>query len=165
MSPPDLGVADAPVAFLTTTSRARLRQIARQRSPLETGGLLWGHRLPGPSWRVCAIRELPDPHATARTYRAPPRDVWTHLRDTLPDGAVVVGMFHTHPDSPPTASPVDSKFASPGYLHAIVGRDGPRRPIRVFRRAAPNEPLAEVVVGAFRRRSDPSEGRRGRGGR
>jgi proteasome lid subunit RPN8/RPN11 len=140
------GPEPAIEARIVPSALARLRHLASVRSPVETGGLLLGAQTSARHWTVRTLVELLDPSPSNRRYRADPHAVRDRIYRRVGNLSAVVGMFHTHPDSPASPSALDSRAAAAGYLHAIVGAGEPTRPIRVFHRTIPGDPLSELRV-------------------
>lgn len=132
-----------PVAEVPPSTRSRLLAVARLRAPLETGGVLLGVRRSPHNWTVTGFVEVPSLRPDRRRYEADPRAVRDWVDRPVVRGRRVVGMFHTHPEGPATPSPLDSRSAAAGLLHAIVGRG---REIRAFWRGDPGRPLTEVAL-------------------
>lgn len=96
--------------------------------PFEGCGLLLG-RAAAEGNVVTAVRPLPNvwPEAAGRRtrFRIDPAD-WRDVElEALADDLDVVGVFHSHPDHPPVASPRDLAWAAwPGYSYLITRVSG-----------------------------------------
>lgn len=92
--------------------------------PFEGCGLLLGQADAG-SNRVTEIRPLPNvwPVETEKPvrFRIDP-DAWQQVElEAMLAGLDVIGVFHSHPDDVPVASPRDLAWASwPGYSYLIT---------------------------------------------
>lgn len=92
--------------------------------PYEGCGLLLGHSVNGENV-VTAVRPLPNvwPVEAEKTERFRiAEDDWRDAEmAALEEDLDVVGIFHSHPDHPPVASPRDLAWASwPGYSYLIT---------------------------------------------
>ncbi len=92
--------------------------------PYEGCGLLLGSAEPERNV-VTAARPLPNvwPVASEKSERFRiAADDWRDVElDAAAEGLDVVGIFHSHPDHPPVASPRDLAWASwPGYSYLIT---------------------------------------------
>lgn len=109
---------------LTREVDAQIRAHGAAAYPEEGCGLLLGVMANGRNL-VTAIRPLPNvwPDAGERRtrFRIDPQDWRAAELDALANGLDVVGIFHSHPDHPPLASPRDLAWASwPGYSYLIT---------------------------------------------
>jgi len=92
--------------------------------PHEGCGLLLGHS-DGESNVVVAARPLPNVWPVANEkperFRIDPAD-WRDVElEAMDEGLDVVGIFHSHPDYPPVASPRDVAWAAfAGYSYLIT---------------------------------------------
>ncbi len=97
--------------------------------PYEGCGLLLGTVENGVNV-VTAVRPLPNvwpDEETKRTRFRIAEDDWRDVEmEALDDDRGVIGVFHSHPDHPPAASPRDLAWAAwPGYSYLIAEiRDG-----------------------------------------
>jgi len=97
--------------------------------PNEGCGVLLGLAEDGRN-QVTAIRPLPNvwPNEDEKPmrFRIDPQDWRDAEFDALAEGLDIIGIFHSHPDHPPIASPRDLAWASwPGYSYLITEvRDG-----------------------------------------
>ncbi|MDX1416098.1 MAG: M67 family metallopeptidase [Candidatus Promineifilaceae bacterium] len=92
--------------------------------PFEGCGLLLGHVENGANV-VTAVRPLPNVWPDEEEKRIRFRiaeDDWHKVEiEALMEDLDVVGVFHTHPDNPPVASPRDLAWAAwPGYSYLIT---------------------------------------------
>ncbi len=92
--------------------------------PYEGCGLLLGHVEDGANM-VTAVRPLsnvwPDEEEKRVRFRIA-EDDWRDVEmEAMMDDLDVVGVFHSHPDNPPIASPRDLAWAAwPGYSYLIT---------------------------------------------
>lgn len=92
--------------------------------PYEGCGLLLGHARNGDN-TVAAVRPLPNVWPVEEEKRTRFRIAGDDWRDVemaaLSEDLDVIGIFHSHPDHPPVASPRDLAWASwPGYSYLIT---------------------------------------------
>jgi proteasome lid subunit RPN8/RPN11 len=92
--------------------------------PNEGCGLLLGEALPDRNV-VTAARPLPNvwpvESEKPERFRISEEDWRDTELDALSEGLDVIGIFHSHPDHPPIASPRDLAWASwPGYSYLIT---------------------------------------------
>jgi proteasome lid subunit RPN8/RPN11 len=120
----------------------RLRRRALVASPRECCGLLIG-RLSALAVDVRATLPVPNAAAdAARRFSIPAATILPAQRAAESKGLDVVGFYHSHPFGGAEPSREDIDGAAAGYLHVIVGSDG----ARAWRRADPDQPLAEVSL-------------------
>ncbi len=110
--------------ILTQEVDAQIRAHGAAAYPYEGCGLLLGVAENGRN-RVIAIRPLPNvwPNEEEKRvrFRIAPEDWRDAELDALAAGLDVVGIFHSHPDHPPVASPRDLAWAAwPGYSYLIT---------------------------------------------
>lgn len=92
--------------------------------PYEGCGLLLGHAEDGRNI-VMAARPLPNvwplESEKPERFRIAEND-WRDVElEAMEEGLDVIGIFHSHPDHPPVASPRDLAWASwPGYSYLIT---------------------------------------------
>lgn len=134
------------VARVDPAVESGLQATCDARSPTEAGGLLFGGCLADSGWVVGGFLEFPNVDPRRGRYRADPTVVRDWVYGLGGRRSQVVGMFHTHPEAVARPSVRDVRLASAGYLHAIVGRPGLSRRIRVYRRERPDDPLTELPV-------------------
>lgn len=97
--------------------------------PLETCGILIG-AVEGDSYVVRGIHAAENHHPEDRGHRYQvDRSTYEAAEKVATkSGLAVVGVFHSHPDSDPVPSEIDSEFAFPGWVYLIVrvenGRPG-----------------------------------------
>ncbi|MEZ4645928.1 MAG: M67 family metallopeptidase [Chloroflexota bacterium] len=92
--------------------------------PYEGCGLLLGVVENGRNW-VTAVQPLrnvwPDEAEKRERFRIDPDDWRDAEFAALAEGLDIIGIFHSHPDHPPIASPRDLAWASwPGYSYLIT---------------------------------------------
>lgn len=101
--------------------RAQLEQLARDGYPHEVCGLLVG-RFDAESIgveRITQARNLATDRLQDR-YVLDPDDYLAADRAARKDDLEIVGVWHTHPDHPPTPSTTDWEAAWEGYCYVIV---------------------------------------------
>ncbi len=92
--------------------------------PYEGCGLLLGQVVDGVNV-VSAVRPMPNvwPNEEEKPERFRiAEDAWRDAEiEAMMDGLDVLGVFHSHPDHPPVASPRDLEWAAwPGYSYLIT---------------------------------------------
>jgi proteasome lid subunit RPN8/RPN11 len=92
--------------------------------PYEGCGLLLGEALPNRNV-VTAARPLPNhwpvESEKPERFRISEEDWRDTELEAMSEGLDVIGIFHSHPDHPPVASPRDLAWASwPGYSYLIT---------------------------------------------
>lgn len=97
---------------------------SRRAYPEEGCGFLIG---PGPgevteAWT--AMNQHPDPDQKQSRFRIDPGDLMVVERKLDGGDEVLVGFFHSHPDSPAEPSKTDLELAWPGYLYLIQTATG-----------------------------------------
>lgn len=95
-----------------------------QSYPYEGCGLLLGQVEDGVNV-VTAVRPMPNvwPNEAEKPERFRiAEDAWRDVEiEAMMDGFDVLGVFHSHPDHPPVASPRDLEWAAwPGYSYLIT---------------------------------------------
>lgn len=109
---------------LTQALHEQIRAHAAASYPHEGCGLLLGSVVDGANV-VTAVRPMRNvwPVEAEKTirFRIDP-DEWRDAElDAAMEGLDVIGVFHSHPDNPPIASPRDLAWASwPGYSYLIT---------------------------------------------
>ena len=107
-----------------------IRQHGVNAYPYEGCGLLLGRAEDGVNF-VSAVRPLPnvwpDEEEKRERFRIAEED-WRDVEiEALVDDLDVIGVFHSHPDHPPVASPRDLAWAAwPGYSYLITTIAGSR---------------------------------------
>jgi len=101
-----------------------IRQHGVNAYPYEGCGLLLG-RVEGGVNLVSAVRPLPNVWPNEEEKRERFRiaeDDWRDIEvEAMLDDLDVIGVFHSHPDHPPVASPRDLAWAAwPGYSYLIT---------------------------------------------
>lgn len=130
---------------------ARLQAHAADAYPYEGCGVLLGTAENGRT-TVHALRPLPNVwpvEAEKRVrFRIAPDDWRDAELAALEDGLDIVGIFHSHPDHPPVASPRDLAWASwPGYSYLITEvRDGQPVGSRSWQLAADRSGFVEEPI-------------------
>lgn len=124
--------------------------------PYEGCGLLLGRR-EGDVNVVTAIKLMenvwPNVDERRERFRIDPQAWLSAELQAALDGVDIIGIFHSHPDHPPVASPRDLQWASwPGYSYLITEiRDGAPLASRSWQLAADRsgfdeEPVQAVAV-------------------
>jgi len=109
---------------LTTALHNEIKAHGAASYPHEGCGLLLGETVNGDNI-VCAVRPLPNvwpvEDEKPERFRIDPAD-WRDVElEVLSEGLDVVGVFHSHPDCPPVASPRDVAWAAfAGYSYLIT---------------------------------------------
>lgn len=109
---------------LTTELHEAIKAHGAASYPNEGCGLLIGQMEEGRSI-VSGVRPLPNvwPVAAEKPERFRiAEDDWRDVElEAMAEGLDVIGVFHSHPDHPPVASPRDLAWASwPGYSYLIT---------------------------------------------
>lgn len=126
MSKPSVVVFDPDCA-------AALVDHAVEGMPAEVCGVLGGNRADDEFHIECSIRVTNTAETPRSRYRLDPAEHLAAMERIEEADREVVGFYHSHPDGPPTPSPIDRADATwPGALYVIV---------------APNN---EPVIGAWR---------------
>lgn len=110
----------------TAAVRGRIDRAARRGYPEEVCGLLLGRREDGDVLLERAVR-IPNRSTDRRSdrYVLDPRGFLRVDRMAEERDLEVVGIWHTHPDSPARPSPTDREWAWPGLSYLILSvRDG-----------------------------------------
>jgi proteasome lid subunit RPN8/RPN11 len=112
---------------------------ARDEAPLECCGLLIG--VPD---RIDAALRAHNLLVSPTRFELDPVDHFDAIRRARESGLAVVGVYHSHPASPPVPSPRDVAEASyPDFLYLIAGLPGGE--VRAYRIAGGNfRPVALV---------------------
>lgn len=109
---------------LTESLHEQIKAHATVAYPYEGCGLLLGEVADGVNL-VTAVRPLPNVWPVQEEKRVRFRiaeDAWRDVElEAALEGLDVVGVFHSHPDHPPVASPRDLAWAAwPGYSYLIT---------------------------------------------
>ncbi len=117
------------MVILTQAVDAEIRAHGAAAYPYEGCGLLLGTVENGRNvvTAVCPLPNMwPDEEEKRVRFRIAPEDWRDAELEALAEGVDIVGIFHSHPDHPPVASPRDLAWASwPGYSYLITEiRDG-----------------------------------------
>ncbi len=118
----------APPLHLLGDVLADLTRLAEAGYPHEVCGLLVGHVDPeGPrAVRLVAANNLNRERAADR-YQLDPDDFVAVDRAARGDGLEIIGIWHTHPDSPAWPSVTDLEAAWEGYSYLIASLRGDGR--------------------------------------
>lgn len=107
-----------------------LRAAARRAAPLEACGLLAGR-----DGRVEAFHEIANVDASRERYTMRPEDQFAAVKAMRAAGRKLVGIWHSHPDTPARMSEEDLRLAyTPGVFYVITSLAPAGRPdLRGFR--------------------------------
>lgn len=95
-----------------------LQTHAAETAPDECVGLLFGH-----GERVMRSVRLTNASSTPRTrFYAPPQELFAALKEADDRGEVLIGSYHSHPESPAWPSKTDLE-APDGTVMLIIGQD------------------------------------------
>ena len=104
--------------YLPETFLEHLQTHAAETAPDECVGLLFGH-----GERVTRGVRLTNASSTPRTrFFAPPQELFAALKEADDRGEVLVGSYHSHPESPAWPSATDLE-APDGTVMLIIGQD------------------------------------------
>lgn len=122
---------------------------AEREAPRECCGLLAGKR-----GRILVHAPLPNvSEAPEREYFGEPRALVTALREFRQRGLELLGIYHSHPSSPPRPSPTDIDRAYyPDCVYIIIGPPGATPRVRGFHleRGAPSRQSFEIALEVLR---------------
>jgi proteasome lid subunit RPN8/RPN11 len=133
----------------------RLRAWSLAALPEEACGLLLGQQATAAGAGRCEVREVVlarnlASERRADLYEVHPEDFLAADRRASALGLEIVGVWHSHPESPARPSATDLERAWPGWSYVILGRvvDGGRelRSWRLIERAAAAPEFAEERV-------------------
>lgn len=131
---------------------------ARRALPDECCGLLIGQAR-GPDTRIVRAWPARNLRQSRTRYLIDPADHFAALRTARRAGLAVVGVYHSHPVSPPSPSPTDDREADPGLLYVIASpARGEMRAYRVDRGRLRRVELRRTVSRGIGR-PGPSPGR------
>jgi desampylase len=103
---------------IRTEVLAAIEQHARSAAPAECCGLLIARD-------GCIAESIPvENHAPdpVRRYEISPRDYLDAIKRCRGTDAIVIGAYHSHPQSPPDPSSTDRSAAFGDFLYLIAGR-------------------------------------------
>lgn len=93
---------------------------ARKAAPLEACGLLAGNEK-----RVTKCYALTNVDAAADHYSMEPAEQFAAVKDMRARGLKIMGVWHSHPTSPPRMSPEDLRLAfTPEVIYVVVSLAG-----------------------------------------
>ncbi len=101
---------------------AEIRRHAEQQYPEEGAGLLLG-LLAGEERSVRSVLPVNNSFEAkqrGRRYLIDPKDILSAEEEAERQGMTVLGVFHSHPDHPPTPSKFDADWAVPWYIYLIT---------------------------------------------
>ncbi len=115
----------APIVLVPAQIMERIRRHGEETYPHECCGFLLGSAEDGIR-RVAEIRQQDNERTDSRENRflISPEQFRAAEREARRSGALMVGIYHSHPDSPPRPSEYDREHAWPwfGYIIVSVGR-------------------------------------------
>lgn len=100
--------------------RGQIESHAEGEYPLEACGLLLGE-VEGEIARARRVLKLQNTHGEDRRhrYQATKEEFRQAERICEMESLQMLGVYHSHPDSPPSPSRVDAEFAFPGWIYWI----------------------------------------------
>jgi proteasome lid subunit RPN8/RPN11 len=110
--------------------------------------------LAGASGHARMLYALENSNPSAATYLIDPADHMRALKDMSDRGLELVGIYHSHPDSPPLPSITDINQAFfpgtkdlnyPGVAYVIVGLSGPSPEVKAYRIEADGVERVEIA--------------------
>lgn len=98
-----------------------LRTAAEAGYPLEICGLLIG-TFEADQWQITGIRQVANLNTerAADRFQLDPAGYQQVDRELRGSGSEIIGVFHSHPDSPAKPSPTDLESAWEGFLYPII---------------------------------------------
>lgn len=130
-----------------------LVRLARAASPNEACGLLSGVK--------STVHHISPARNTAlhpRThFQAAAQDIYSAMQETDAQGWQLIGVFHSHPQSPPIPSPsdiADSRRAYPQMTHVIVSLAGRKPTLKAWHISQTDIAAVDIVMGS---QADTSE--------
>jgi proteasome lid subunit RPN8/RPN11 len=121
---------DAAGLSLPAELASRLLEHARRGLPNEACALLGGNADQG---RVTTVHLARNRLASPYRYDVHPADVARIVHAIEAAGEDLVGIFHSHPTSPPVPSPTDRREARYAAIHLIAGISGGQRLLEAWR--------------------------------
>jgi proteasome lid subunit RPN8/RPN11 len=122
---------------------------ARKSLPDEACGMLGGI-----AGQVRKLYALENSNPSPATYIIDPLDQLKTIKDMDSEGLELLGIYHSHPDSPPLPSITDINRAFfpgtrelnyPGVVYVIVGLSGPAPEVKAYRIEADGVVPVEIV--------------------
>ncbi len=113
---------------LSRALQTRIHEQLQQVYPAEGGGFLLGYVDGGETVIVetCPVENVFAAEEQYHRYAMTPQE-WARLEDEADSrGLVLLGYYHSHPDSPPIPSAYDRAHALPNFVYVIVGVQGGR---------------------------------------
>ena len=128
---------------LPRTMVDELAEKARAQAPLEACGLLAGK-----GEQVFRFYPMTNTDQSAEHYSMDPGEQFAAMKDMRTHGWEIVGIWHSHPATPPRMSEEDQKLAfMPGVSYVILSlAEGHHEQIRSFRKAQDGSFPEETVV-------------------
>jgi len=115
---------------------AEIQRHAEQQYPEEGAGLILG-LLDGEdrtARSVLPVSNTFEAHQRGRRYLIDPMAILRAEQQAEQKGLSVLGVFHSHPDHPPTPSKFDEEWAVPWYIYLITAvRQGIAEQTRAWR--------------------------------
>jgi len=109
---------------------AQLRSCCEETYPREACGLMLGQEIPregkGPKRMVVQLHPARNLNAERpeRRYDLDPRDFIAADARARAEGLDILGVYHSHPDHPPSPSQTDLAGAQPGWSYIILAVKG-----------------------------------------
>ncbi|MFW6182007.1 MAG: M67 family metallopeptidase [Spirochaetota bacterium] len=104
--------------------KKQMMEHARQEAPLEACGLLAGK-----GSRVERLYRMKNADRSSEHYSMQPEEQFKVVKDIRNAGLHMLGIYHSHPHSPPRPSAEDIKMAlTPGVAYVIVSLMRPEDP-------------------------------------
>ena len=110
-----------PLLEITSRLRSQIDEQATRDYPHETCGLLLGH-FDDAVYRVTRLfpAENVETFDPRRRYRADSATYRDAESLALHEGLTILGVYHSHTESPAEPSEIDSEFAFPGWVYWIT---------------------------------------------
>ena len=117
--------------------------------PEEGAGLILG-AIEGESRNARRVLPMPnhfEPDERDHRYRLDPKEILQAEELAKQIGLEVIGVFHSHPDHPPTPSQYDLEWAVPWFFYLITGiESGAASESRVWRMLEDHSRMVEDVL-------------------
>lgn len=108
--------------FLSSALKREIEQHGEACYPEEGAGMLLGHSADGKR-KVVEILPMENdfaPEQRSRRYQIRPEDMIAAEAAAEERGLELIGVFHSHPDHPPTPSEFDRRHALPWFVYLIT---------------------------------------------
>lgn len=109
-------------AQMTKAIQARIFEQMEATYPNEGGGFLFGSIRDGKTHieDITQVENVFETEEQYHRYAMTPQD-WMRLEDEADErGLVLVGYYHSHPDSPAIPSEYDREYALPNFVYVIT---------------------------------------------